>query len=318
MKKIRSNGVSALETTPVYASQLNEVTEVINKIVGLDADGDGDFIPENVYPVADGAGGWLAGDIFKIPSSNSSLTENIGMGEGALQYLYEHPSTANITANIALGPLALQDLTTGTYNTAIGEKSLNSLTEGISNTSVGVQAGEAITTGSQNVFIGCYSGGADTSQVAGVSKTVAIGSNSYTYKSNQIVIGNTTDVKEIVTAGVHIEKHSVTAKNTTATLTAAECLAGVITSTSVAAVSLTLPSGADLSAQVSGIGTTFELIIDNSAGANSVTIVPSATVAAIASPFTITNPMIVTTAQKVGCFKFYFTSATSAIVSRIW
>ena len=65
-------------------------------------------------------------------------------------------------------------------------------------------------------------------------------------------------------------------------------------------------------------GTTFELIIDNSAGANSVTITPSATIAAITSPFTVTNPMIVTTAQKVGCFKFYFTSATSAIVSRIW
>ena len=63
MKKIRSNGVSALETTPVYASQLNEVTEVINKSLGLDGDGDGDFIPANVYPVADGNGGLLAGEI---------------------------------------------------------------------------------------------------------------------------------------------------------------------------------------------------------------------------------------------------------------
>lgn len=301
--------------------ELNEILFNIKKndqSLAGDSDGDGDFIPENVYPVADGEGGFLAGNIVKIPSSNSSLTENIGMGEGALQYLYEHPSTENITANIALGPMSLQDLTTGTYNTAIGEKTFQSLTEGISNTAVGVQAGQAITTGSQNVFIGCDTGGIDTGQVAGVSKTVAIGVNAYSYKNNQIVIGNKTEVKEIVTAGAHIEKHSVTAKNVTATLTAAECLAGVITSTSVAAVFLTLPSGIDLSAQVSEIGTTFELIIDNSAGANSVTITPSATVTAITSPFTVTNPMIVTTAQKVGCFKFYFTSETAAIVARIW
>ena len=124
----------------------------------------------------------------------------------------------------------------------------------------------------------------------------------------------------MITRGVHINTHSVTEKNATATLTAAECLSGVITSTSAAAVALTLPSAADLIAVLNGggQGTTFELIIDNSSGANSVTITPSATIAAITSPFTVTNPMIVTTAQKVGCFKFYFISSTAAVITRVW
>ena len=152
-----------------------------------------------------------------------------------------------------------------------------------------------------------------------VNGSIAIGGQAYTTKNLQSVFGEI-NVIEFISRGVHINTRKTTAKDATATLTAAECLAGVITSTSAAAVALTLPSAADLIAVLNGggQGTTFELIIDNSAGANSVTITPSATIAAITSPFTVTNPMIVTTAQKVGCFKFYFTSATSAIVSRVW
>lgn len=68
--------------------------------------------------------------------------------------------------------------------------------------------------------------------------------------------------------------HTPTAQNTTATLTAAQVKTGWITSTSAAAVALTLPSGTDLGAALGAVqGTVHELYIDNTAGANTVTMI---------------------------------------------
>lgn len=63
-----------------------------------------------------------------------------------------------------------------------------------------------------------------------------------------------------------------TAQNVTATLTAAQVKAGYITSTSAAAVTLTLPTGTLLGAALGAAqGTIFDLYIDNTAGSNTVT-----------------------------------------------
>ena len=291
MKKIRSNGVSALKTTPVYASQLNEVTEVVNKSLGLDGDGDGDFIPENVYPIADGNGGFVAGNIKELCDNKSIAIGLLALGT----------SKETQENNIAIGKDSLYNLSTETT------------TKGERNVAIGTLAGQGVVDGNDNIFIGH----GVTNQNVNANNSVAIGCNAS--KSNQAVVGGTS-VVETVTRGVEINTCTPTSKNATATLTAAECLSGVITSTSAAAVELTLPSAADLIAVLNGgaQGTTFELIIDNSAGANSVTIVPSATITALTSPVTITDDLIVTTAQKVGCFKFYFISSTAAVITRVW
>lgn len=61
--------------------------------------------------------------------------------------------------------------------------------------------------------------------------------------------------------------------NSTGTATAAQVATGYITSTSGAATTITLPTGTLLGAQLNAsAGTTFELYIDNTAGANTVTI----------------------------------------------
>lgn len=61
--------------------------------------------------------------------------------------------------------------------------------------------------------------------------------------------------------------------NATATATAAQVATGFITSTSAAATTITLPTGTLLGAALNATaGTTFDLIIDNTAGANTVTI----------------------------------------------
>lgn len=60
--------------------------------------------------------------------------------------------------------------------------------------------------------------------------------------------------------------------NSTATATAAQVATGYITSTSGAATTITLPTGTLLGAALGATqGTTFELYVDNTAGANTVT-----------------------------------------------
>jgi len=66
--------------------------------------------------------------------------------------------------------------------------------------------------------------------------------------------------------------HTPVAVNATATLTAAQVATGYITSTSAAATTLTLPTGTLLGTALGAVqGSTFDLYIDNTAGANTVT-----------------------------------------------
>ena len=67
--------------------------------------------------------------------------------------------------------------------------------------------------------------------------------------------------------------HTPVAINATATATAAQVASGYITSTSAAATTITLPTGTLLGAALGAVqGTVHELYIDNTAGANTVTI----------------------------------------------
>jgi hypothetical protein len=68
--------------------------------------------------------------------------------------------------------------------------------------------------------------------------------------------------------------HATSAEiNATATATAAQVAKGYITSTSAAATVITLPTGTLLGAALGAVqGTVFDLYIDNTAGANTVTI----------------------------------------------
>ena len=73
-----------------------------------------------------------------------------------------------------------------------------------------------------------------------------------------------------------ISGHQVTAANAvnaTGTATAAQVASGYITSTSAAATTITLPTGTALGSLIGATqGTTLDLFIDNTAGANVVTV----------------------------------------------
>lgn len=106
------------------------------------------------------------------------------------------------------------------------------------------------------------------------------------------------------------------AKNSTATLTASELGKGIITSTSAAATSLTLPLATKVISHLKAKrGDQYDFVVDNSAGANTVTMVVNTGIAA--GPAVITGGATLTIANgSVGFFKLYFKSGTEAILYR--
>lgn len=108
--------------------------------------------------------------------------------------------------------------------------------------------------------------------------------------------------------------NSTYAANATAVLTTAQLLTRYITSTSAAATALTLPTATLLGAALNGgngavDGTQVDFKVDNSAGANPVSLV-------LGTGMTLSynsSPLVVPTGA-IGQFRIIFTSATTAIV----
>ncbi len=121
-----------------------------------------------------------------------------------------------------------------------------------------------------------------------------------------------------------IQKRTATAVNTSATVTAANVLAGLFTSTSGAAVTLTLPTATALGTAGTLVqGTSVDFVVDNTAGANTVTVaVGSGIVAAkqTSSGDTAVDPLLTVAASStvgIGVFRLVFSSATAAVLFRI-
>lgn len=102
-------------------------------------------------------------------------------------------------------------------------------------------------------------------------------------------------------------------------------LAGLITSTSASGVTVTMDSVANLLTAAAAVGVTLgagsniQFMIDNSGGANTVTLaVDSGATIAVATPaITGGATLTVSTANKVGLFNLYLTSVTAGTLSRI-
>jgi hypothetical protein len=120
---------------------------------------------------------------------------------------------------------------------------------------------------------------------------------------------------------VGVVTHTPVAINATATATAAQVASGYITSTSAAATTITLPTGTLLGAELGATkGTVHELYIDNTAGANTVTVavavngILSAAAAAVGASFgLLTVPSGVT---GVARFTLMFSSPTAYTFTR--
>lgn len=144
-----------------------------------------------------------------------------------------------------------------------------------------------------------------------------------------VVLGSTMNVAGLATfnAGIqsmvaNIGGHASTAAiNATATATAAQVATGYITSTSALATTITLPTGSLLGPQLNASqGTTFELYVDNTAGANTVTIaVATNGIKSDAANTTAASFGQVTIASGVtgiGRFTIMFSSSTAYVFTR--
>ena len=103
--------------------------------------------------------------------------------------------------------------------------------------------------------------------------------------------------------------------NSTATATANQVASGYITSTSAAATTITLPTGTLLGARLGAVrGTVFDLFIDNTAGANTVTV--AVAVNGIASALGGTLTLVAGVTGQAN-FRLMFSSATAYTFSRV-
>lgn len=148
---------------------------------------------------------------------------------------------------------------------------------------------------------------------------------SQTTSDSPVFTGTTTIDKLVVNTITEnapaIVKRTPAAINSTGTATAAQIATGYITSTSAAATTITLPTGTLLGTQLGATqGTVWKFYVDNTAGANTVTIavavngILSALAAAVAASFgLLTIPSGVTGTAEFTCV---FSSATAYTFSR--
>jgi len=122
-------------------------------------------------------------------------------------------------------------------------------------------------------------------------------------------------------AGTGSITHTPTAINATATATAAQVATGYITSTSAAATAITLPTGTLLGAALGAVqGTVFDLYIDNTAGASTVTIVVAVngilSTAAADTPGSFGDLTVASGVTGLARFTLMFSSATAYVFTR--
>lgn len=136
--------------------------------------------------------------------------------------------------------------------------------------------------------------------------------------------GATTSVTNLTTTNLVFtdQNHPTTAAiNATATATAAQVATGYITSTSAAATTITLPTGTLLGAALGAVqGTVFDLYIDNTAGASTVTVAVATngilSTAATDTAGSFGDLTIAAGATGIGRFTIMFSSATAYVFTR--
>jgi len=128
----------------------------------------------------------------------------------------------------------------------------------------------------------------------------------------------------VVSQNGFIEGHEVSSSNAinaTATATAAQVASGYITSTSAAPTTITLPTGTLLGAALNATrGTVFELFIDNTAGASTVTVAVATngvlSTAAVDTAASFGDLTIAAGVTGLARFTLMFSSSTAYVFTR--
>jgi hypothetical protein len=153
------------------------------------------------------------------------------------------------------------------------------------------------------------------------SVTVAEGTGTVTVDAS---FGATTSVTNLTTTNLVFtdQNHPTTAAiNATATATAAQVATGYITSTSAAPTTITLPTGTLLGAALGATrGTVIDLYVDNTAGADVVTIAVAVngvlSTAAVDTAASFGDLTVAAGATGLARFTIMFSSATAYVFTR--
>jgi hypothetical protein len=219
--------------------------------------------------------------------------------------------------SVAVGAYALNVNTSGHTNGAVGWGALVNNTVGIQNNAVGWLALQSNTTGSQNTAIG------NQSDVAfgNLTNATAIGAGAIVNTSNQMQLGSSSLMTVMSSGNMVVSNPTLSAINSTTTATTAQVVGGYITSTSAAVTTITLPTAAAIATQLGGAvsrGTSFEFSVDNTSGANTITLAVNTGITVPTSAVTGGSTLTVSTANKLGRFRLTFTSPTTAVLFRLF
>ena len=138
-------------------------------------------------------------------------------------------------------------------------------------------------------------------------------------KTQQSIIKSITDwINTTNIGGVLVRRPAPVAINATVTATPEQIVSGYITSTSAAATTITTPTATAIGALINAQrGTSFDFMIDNSAGANTVTLTLDGSITVNTPAITGGATLTVSTANAIGTFRLVFTSPTAAKIFRI-
>ncbi len=187
--------------------------------------------------------------------------------------------------------------------------------------------------GALSIFTGVSVTGNSGAFTLGTGATTTGNSSGVTISTGNAGTGNSGDITlspgtasavvgKIIMSNAVVEKHKTAAVNSTATLTAKQVATGYITSTSAAAVTMTLPTGTDLGSELGAAqGTVHRLYIDNTAGSNTITLAVSVNgiLSQLAAAVGASAGLLTTVsgATGVSCYELVFSSATAFVFTRI-
>lgn len=148
--------------------------------------------------ITNNAVGFNAGTNITIGQSNNLFggsagqnlttgTNNTGVGQAVL-YGGGGIGTNTGSYNVAMGDIAMYQITDGLRNSGLGYAALENVTSGDDNAGLGYAAGNDVGTGSRGTYLGSFSDN-DTG-VADVSDVIAIGYGAIARADHQMVIGS--------------------------------------------------------------------------------------------------------------------------------
>jgi hypothetical protein len=341
---------------PVYSERFNELVDVINELEPLDGEIVADIIAEQTADTGvtiDGVlnkDGYIETTGLNVDSATNAITAFATGGIASATALTTNFNRISVCATAGDSvklPIAKLGKVVEVYNDGVAACDVFAI-DGSQINALGSGVAVRIPAGASKVFVGgnatAWRTAKRTSQGKGTAALPAITFDDqanmglYWISATQLGVSvsgalvgffnatgfATGHLQELLTgSGITldhniIKKNTLTALNSDGTITAAILNKGGITSTSVAAVLATLDTATNIGTQIGAVnGTEIDFLVDNTAGANTVTVAVAAGITVCSGVVTGSDTLTVSVANAIGKFRLIFSSATVAKLYRI-